>query len=373
MDENDFYDRLGIKRTATRVEIRRAYRKLARRYHPDFNPGDRAAEIRYQRVHQAFQILSDVEERERYDRRGFHPPSTHVPSYGFDGFDFTTATAAEADILPEIFASSTPERAAAGEDTLHHLTMSFDESLRGLETSFQVRRLVACRGCAGWGELASGVPATCESCRGTGRLTQSRGHMVFAKPCPECGGAGAVDRYPCPDCRGAGRVAAEETVRVRIPGGVVDGSKLRVPGKGNDGRGGAPTGDLYVQILVTPHAFFTREGDDLLCTIPITFPEAALGCKLEIPSVEGPVRFRVPAGTQCGHTIRLPGRGAPSRRARAGRGDLLVTLRVVTPQVYDQRAQALLRELARLHPENPREERWRGVRGVAPSASGESS
>ena len=376
MERVDLYEVLGVKRTATTTEIRRAYRKLARKFHPDINPGDRLAEVRYQRISEAFEVLSDCDERERYDRQGLSRPVEAPPTYGFEGFDFTSAAPSDAHVFQEIFAPSAPERAATGENLLHHLTMSFDESLRGLETTFRVRRLVACADCAGWGQVASGSPSPCEPCRGTGRLTQSRGHMIFAKPCPACGGAGAVHlarcRRSCAACKGAGRTAREEVVRVRIPAGVEDGAKLRVAGKGNDGRGGSGTGDLFVRLQVTPHPFLVREGDHLFCTVPITFTEAALGCKLELPTPES-VAIRFPGGTQSGQILRVPGRGASSPRPRAGRGDLHLTIQVVTPRVYDEKARALLRELERLHPENPREERLRSLGGSPPAAMGETS
>jgi len=388
MTKIDFYELLGIRRSASNLEIRRAYRKLARKYHPDINPGDRNAEIRYQRIYEAFEVLSNPTERERYDRpggRGPAEPSATEAGYGFEGFDFSVLSFAESgsaqlpgsvpgesdsdisDIFTQLFSSPEAlrsENAAVGERLIHHLTMSFEESLRGIETSLQVRRLVACSSCVGWGRVSSGEPDRCPACKGKGRATQLHGHMVFARSCPECAGIGFVDRRSCPDCLGAGRRPVEETLRVRIPGGVESGSKVRVPGKGNQGRGGGPPGDLNVLIQVTPHPFLQREGDALCCTVPVTFSEAALGCRIDVPTLDGWVKVRVPPGTQSGQKLRLAGHGAPLPYRTSGvvgnpvRGDLFVTIQLVTPQKLDERAQALLRELAELHRENPRGELW---------------
>lgn len=365
MERRDFYDLLGVKRTASSAELRRAYRKLARKYHPDINPGDRVAEVRYRRITEAFEVLSDAGEREQYDRLGAKPAeeSTEpVASYGFEGFDFSMRGKLDVDIFPELFRSPRSrvrsEGALRGEDIQHPLGISFEESLRGLTTTFQVNRLVACQTCEGWGHLPANRTETCSACGGRGRATQARGHMLFARPCLECGGSGILDRQGCPDCSGAGRMAKQDTVSVRIPAGVDDGSKVAMPGKGNEGRGGGRTGDLYVLIQIVPAEstpFFTRKGDNLFCTVPITFTEAALGCRIDVPTVDGRVKVRVPAGVQSGQKLRLSGRGAPSLRGE-GRGDLFVTVQVVTPVVYDARSQELLRELAQLHPENPREE-----------------
>jgi molecular chaperone DnaJ len=391
MNKPDLYEVLGVRPNATASEIRRAYRKLARRYHPDINPGDRTAELRYQRISEAFEVLSNPAERERYDRpgtRGVGEPGSGEAGYGFEGFDFTSfsvtsektedsavfSVEAEFDIFSEVFGkprSAPNEGAVAGEDLVHHLTMSFEESLSGVETSLQVRRLIACPTCSGWGQVSTGEPDRCPACKGKGRSTQLHGHMVFARSCPECGGAGFVDRRPCPDCEGAGRPAVEETLRVRIPAGVESGSRVRVPGKGNEGRGGGPSGDLMVLIHVTDHPFLKRDGDALFCTVPVTFSEAALGCRIDVPTADGWVKVRVPPGTQSGQKLRLSGRGAvlPYASGEGGkpvRGDLFVTIQLVTPRQLGEKAQAVLRELAQLHPENPREELWGAERESVP-------
>ena len=365
MERRTYYELLGVKRTATRIEIRRAYRKLARKYHPEINPGDRVAEVRYRRITEAYEVLSDSGDREQYDRSGTKPAVENAEAaagYGFEGFDFSMSGRSNADIFAEIFgreeASAFSKGVMPGEDAHHRLSISFEESLKGLTASFQVNRLTACETCEGWGHLAANRSQTCRTCQGRGRTTQARGHMLFARPCADCGGSGAVDRQDCPDCQGVGRMLKEESVQVQIPPGVDDGSKVAVPGLGNEGRGGGRTGDLYVLIQIVaaePRPFFTRKGDNLFCTVPVTFSEAALGCRIEVPTVEGSGKVRVPPGVQSGQKLRLAGRGAPSLRG-GGRGDLFVTIQVVTPEVYDERTQELLRELAQLHPEDPRRE-----------------
>lgn len=364
MSGRDYYVVLGVKRSASSAELRRAFRRLARKYHPEINPGDRAAELRYRSICVAFDVLSKPEERERYDRLGAKPvtetpePAVH---YGFEGFDFSISGASDTDIFPEIFRMQKPsspvEADRDGADLHHSLSMSFDESLEGVTASFQINRMISCPNCDGWGEVVAEEHKTCPACEGRGRATQTRGHMLFAKPCPECRGSGVLDRRSCSDCRGAGRLAKEETVQVRTPPGAYDGYRVVVSGKGHEGRGGGRTGNLQVLVHVASHPFFTRKGDNLFGTVPITFTEAALGCRVEVPTVDGPVKVRVPAGVQSGQKLRLSERGAPSVRGGM-RGDLFIQVQLVTPTVHDQRSQELLREFARLHPENPRESLW---------------
>jgi molecular chaperone DnaJ len=286
-------------------------------------------------------------------------------SYGFEGFDFSISGSYDTGIFPEIFRRQSRERfqkERRGEDLRHTLSMSFEESLKGVTASFQITRLISCRTCLGWGKISSDHQATCETCRGSGRATQTHGHMLFAKPCPQCDGAGVLDRQPCPDCRGAGRLSKQETIQVTAPAGAYDGYHIVVAGKGNEGRGGGRSGDLHVLLHVAPHPFYTRKGDNLFCRVPITFTEAALGCRIDVPTAEGAVTVRVPAGVQSGQKLRLSGRGAPSLRGD-GRGDLFVVIQIVTPTLHDHRSQELLRELGERHPENPREGQWPGVSG----------
>lgn len=362
MPRHDYYVLLGVDRSASRSEIRRAFRKLARKYHPDINPGDNVAAVRYQRIYEAFEVLTDPDRRAHYDRVGAssEPDARPEPArYGFEGFDFSLPGGREADIFPDLFRrspSAPDERRADGEDIHHRLTISFEESMSGLVSQFQVTRQVACQTCEGWGEIPASEPRPCRRCKGRGRATQARGFMLFAKPCLDCQGTGMVARGPCPDCDGRGRRPQAQSVSVDIPPGIADGDKLSLPGLGGQGRGSGRPGDLYVHIHVQEHPFYTRKGDNLYCTIRVTFTEAALGAKIDIPTPQGSVTLRVPAGVQSGQKLRLSERGAPSRRSPEGRGDLFVTIRVVTPQVYDDRSRELLRELERLNPSEPRAE-----------------
>lgn len=364
MGTSNYYVVLGVKRTATEAELKRAFRRLSRKFHPEINPGDHVAEIHYQQICEAFEVLSNPEHRERYDSLGERPseePEETLARFGFEGFDFSLSGEADTDVYPEIFRrpeKSRLEEERRGEDIQHTLSMSFEESLHGVTATFQINRLISCRTCEGWGEVTAEEQQTCGACHGSGRSTRTRGFMLFARPCPECGGSGILDRQTCPDCQGVGKLPTEETITIRTPPGVQDGYRIVLPGRGSEGRGGGKTGDLYAHVLVTPHPLFTRKGDNLFCSVPITFTEAALGCRIEVPTVEGTVTVRVPAGVQSGQKLRLSGRGAPSVNGE-GRGDLFVAVQVVTPAIHDHRSQEIFRELEELHPENPREGLWK--------------
>jgi molecular chaperone DnaJ len=355
---NDYYTLLGVKSNASKAAIRRAFQKLARKYHPDLNPGDNVAAVRYRRIYEAFEILIDTEKRERYDTHGSRPEDVtreDPPRYGFEGFDFSVEGERRPDIFPELFRSSfaaEPVRGERGEDIHHRLALRFEDALTGLETSFQIARSYTCETCQGFGDIPSADPVTCGVCAGRGRAMKVHGFMLFAKPCAACRGTGQLSRELCPDCRGAGRTSRTEMVVVQVPRGVSDGDKILVPGLGHEGRGAGSPGDLYVNVHVHPHSLFSRQGDNLFCTIPVSFAEAALGARLSVPTPDGPVTLRVPAGVQSGQKLRISGRGAPSRRAPGGeaRGDLFIVVKVVTPTVYDDRSRELLRELDRLNP-----------------------
>lgn len=372
MSRHDYYILLGVDPSASKSEIRRAFRKLARKYHPDINPGDNVAAVRYQRIYEAFEVLTDPERREQYDRAGVSPEPAAGPEparYGFEGFDFSLPGERGAEIFPELFRRDRPasdRNRVDGEDVHHRLTISFEESMSGLVSRFQVTRQVSCDTCDGWGGIPASEPRTCPRCKGRGRATQARGFMLFAKPCLDCHGTGMVARETCPDCAGRGRLPESQSVSADIPPGIADGDKLSLPGKGNEARGSGRPGDLYVHVHVQEHPFFTRKGDNLYCTVPITFTEAALGAKIDVPTPDGDVTLRVPAGVQTGQKLRLSERGAPSRRSPDGRGDLFVTVRVVTPNIYDDRSRELLRELERLNPDEPRAELGIRNEDVAP-------
>ena len=351
---------LGVKPTATSSEIRRAFRKLARKFHPDINPGDQVAAARYERICEAFEVLTDPGRREDYDTLGDESPPVEPAeslNYGFAGFDFSLKDESQKDIFPELFRTERARavgRAENGEDIHHRLSISFEDSLKGLKTSFRVSVLVSCPTCLGWSEVASNQTRPCSACAGRGRTTQSRGHMLFTRPCSECGGSGEVARQLCHECNGAGQLADERKVTVEIPAGVNDGDKITLSGQGHEGRGGGRSGNLYVHIHVLAHPFFTRKGENLYCNLPLSFTEAALGARVDVPTPDGPVTLRIPAGVQSGQKLRLSGRGAPSLRGGV-RGDLFVEVQVVTPKIYDDKSRGLLRELARLNPEDVRE------------------
>lgn len=362
MARHDYYVLLGVEKSASKSEIRRAFRKLARKYHPDINPGDNVAAVRYQRIYEAFEVLTDPDRREHYDRVGVQaePAGRAEPArYGFEGFDFSLSGEREVDIFPDLFrrpAAARERSTVHGDDIHHRLSISFEQSLTGLTSTFQIARHVACETCEGWGEIPAAEPRACRRCNGRGRATQARGFMLFAKPCGHCHGSGMVSRERCPDCAGAGRMPETQSVTVEIPAGVAEGDKLSIPGLGGQGRATGRPGDLYIHVHVQEHPFFTRKGDNLFCTIPVTYSEAALGAKIEVPTPDGGVTLRVPAGVQSGQKLRLSERGAPSRRNADTRGDLFVVIQVVTPTVYDDRSRELLRELDRLNPLEPRAE-----------------
>lgn len=355
----DYYEVLGVRRGASVAELRRAYQRLSRLLHPALNPLDPVAAERYRIVTRAFEALKDPESRGRYDR-GENPepeaPSESEPHVEFHGFDFSVETKRASAGFREIFASVIPGALpeggpVAGEDLEQATRIGFEESLRGTRRRVQLLRYEACSLCNGSGETSLKAVA-CPRCQGSGQLRTRRGHMVFTRSCPDCGGRGALAR-PCARCEGVGRLMQSEWVSVEIPAGVASGSRVRVPGAGNAGQRGGPAGDFLLLIEVEPHAFYEREGADLVCELPVTLAEAAAGAHVALPTPDGPVTIEIPAGTQPGQRFRLRKRGMP-KLGEKGRGDLWVRVRLVVPAVTDERARALLRELTRLHPEDPR-------------------
>jgi molecular chaperone DnaJ len=358
----DLYELIGVPRTAGLEEIKRAYRRLARRLHPDINPGDRAAAVRFRLVADAYEILADPERRRQYDAYGLTATVLDgATTFGFEGFDFSLESAGghAASTFGDLFADVIQEtvgRAAEavvdGADLHASVALSFEDAVRGTQTGLPLVRRDTCGGCAGAGVVPV-AESTCPACGGAGTIRSRRGHMVFAKTCDRCTGTGRQRHAGCPACGGAGVVPCSQTVPVTVPAGVADGDRLRVAGLGHAGARGGRPGDLYVTVHVGTHPLFSREGDDLHVTVPIAVHEAALGTRFEIPGFDGPVRLRVPPGTQTGQRVRLHERGVASRRG-GRRGDLVVEFRIVLPAVLDERSKALLREFAAVNVEDVR-------------------
>ncbi len=380
---HDYYETLGVARGASQDEIRKAYRKLARKHHPDLNPGDKAAEERFKKVQEAYDILSDPKKRQMYDQVGYY--SEHGPQPGastphgagmnFNGFDFSdfasqAGTSAGAggfgsqfrDIFSQFFGrgAHAEEQAAPekGADLEYGLNIDFWQAIRGTQVSLRINRQEVCTTCGGTGHASTGS-TTCPQCNGTGNVTQRAGAMQFNLTCPRCGGSGKL-RNVCPTCHGEGRISRAETVEVRIPAGVQTGTRLRVAGKGNAGTMSAPAGDLYITIRVEPHAFFHREGDNIEVRVPVSVTEAGLGAKIEVPTIDGRALLKVPPGTESGQKFRMRERGVFNSRKNA-RGDQIVEVVVQPPKVRDERTKEILRELAKLNPEDPRETVWTQV------------
>ncbi len=357
----DFYIVLGVERGAAAVDIKRAYKRLARRLHPDLNPGDHEAESRFRQVLDAYETLMDPDRRRRYDAGQLsNSADDDAATFGFAGFDFSSRVHAErsttfGELFEEVLsrrAGRAAEGAEQGADIHARAALTFEEAWHGVQRTVTVTRQDACRACAGGG-FQRVSETRCVSCEGTGAVRSVRGHMVFAKTCPTCGGDGRLKQEECASCRGQGVEPRSETLAVRLPAAVADGARVRVPGKGHVGvRGGAP-GDLLIDVAVAPHPVYRREGDELQMTVPIAVHEAALGAKIEIDTPDGSARLRVPPGTQSGQKFRLRDRGAPSRNGR--RGDLVVEVRLRLPKILDERSKELLREFGRINGESVRE------------------
>jgi molecular chaperone DnaJ len=354
----DLYIVLGVEHSASESEIKRAYRRLARRYHPDINPGDRTAETRFRQILEAYETLIDPARRSRYDSGHAREPEPSRAS-GFEGFDFSTRGVDYSATFGDLFAEVLTERSAKsdaaqrGADLHADMPVSFEDALAGTQRSITVTRREICRSCAGSGRTRASA-GVCHLCQGTGSVRSVRGHMVFSRSCASCGGTGQQIPRPCDPCGGIGLETRSETVTARVPAGIADGDRLRIPGKGHAGSRGGQPGDLYVTVKVSSHPAFRRDGDDLMMVVPIAVHEAALGAKISVRTLEGEARLRVPPGTQSGQRFRLRDRGAPSTRT-GQRGDLVVEVRIMLPKVLDERSKELLREFGRLNGEGVRE------------------
>ncbi len=361
MTERDLYTVLGLTQVASPADIKRAYRRLARRFHPDINPGDGTAVVRFRQIAEAYETLSDPDLRRRYDQTGGQP-AVETPgfTYDFEGFDFSAHVEGAGaptfgDLFAEMFGHGASTRAPAperGADLHATVGIGFEESMRGLDRRQSLTRRETCRSCQGTG-IERAAESRCQRCQGAGAVRSARGHMVFAKTCQDCGGAGRLSQHACATCRGDGVETRVEAVAFHLPAGVPDGARVRVPGKGHAGRLGGPAGDLFITVQVAAHPLFRRDGDDLHLVAPVAVHEAALGARIDVPSLDGPVRVRVPPGTQSGQRFRVRGRGAPSSRD-GRRGDLVVEVRLSLPKLLDERSKELLRELGRISREDIR-------------------
>jgi molecular chaperone DnaJ len=358
--EKDYYKVLGVPKTSTQDEIKKSYRKLARKYHPDANKGDADSEERFKEISEAYDILSDEKRRKEYDEaRSLFGASRAGGGQGGVGFDlgdlFGTGTGTGTgtgagerigDLFGGLFGRTrqTTQRPRRGADIESEVTLTFGESLDGITVPLRLTSEEACPTCRGTGAKAGTVPRVCPRCEGTGQESRNAGGFAFSEPCRECHGRGLVVDDPCVTCHGSGRAASTRTIQARIPAGVADGKRIRLKAKGAPGEQGGPAGDLYVLVHVKPHKVFGRSGDNLTITVPVTFPEAALGAKIRVPVHRGqPVTLRIPAGTPNGRVLRVAGRGATRRDGT--KADLLVTVNVVVPQKMDDTTRDALEKL----------------------------
>jgi molecular chaperone DnaJ len=348
--KRDYYEVLGVNRDATEEEIRKSYRKLAMKFHPDRNPGNKEAEEKFKEIKEAYEILCEPEKRRAYDAYGHAGVSQQMGMGGEPGFGgFADAFG---DIFSDIFgAGRSRSTVFRGADLRYNLELSLEQAARGTETKIRIPTMETCETCRGSGAKAGTQPKTCDSCHGSGTVRLSQGFFSIQQTCPACHGSGKVVPDPCATCRGAGRVKKHKTLSVKIPAGVDEGDRIRLTAEGEAGVNGGPPGDLYVVIHLAQHSVFHREGDDLHCEMPISFTMAALGGEVEIPTLDGSAKVKVPAETQSGQVFRLRGKGIKGVRSTYA-GDLLCTVVVETPVRLTDRQKELLRELDQINRED---------------------
>jgi len=407
--KKDYYEILGVKKSASADEIRKAFRKLARKYHPDVNPGDKSAEEKFKTLSEANDVLSDPKKRKIYDQVGFYSDNIDAATaeayarsggnaaggsgfsggfpgsgqnggqgvpFDFGGFDFsdlidnaqrgrkTGGGGGFRDIFGSIFGGGQGAGRAAeegpepGTDLEYQVNVPFWTAIRGGVMRLNISRHDVCSNCHGKGSLEA--PGKCPECNGTGQITQTGGRMKFNVQCPRCHGTGK-NLTTCPTCHGEGTVSKTEPLEVRIKAGTRDGQRIRIPGKGNAGAHGGSPGDLYVIIRTEEHPIFRRDADDIYLTVPVSATEAALGAKIEVPTIDGRALLKIPPGTQSGQKLRLREKGVPSATKEGARGDEIVEITITVPMPRDERTKELLREVAKLNPEDPREELWKKV------------
>ena len=348
--KTDYYEVLSVPRGASDQELKSAYRKQALKYHPDRNPGNRAAEDKFREASEAYQVLSDPSRRATYDRYGHAGVNGQGSGFGASPF---AGGADIGDIFGDLFgemfnvssATHRGPRQQGGDDLRFDLTIDFEDAIFGLETEVKIRRLESCGACHGRGSASGRGPGVCGQCQGRGQIRYQQGFFSVARACGACGGSGSVIGDPCPTCRGETRVTNELKLNVKVPPGVEDGTRIRYAGEGDAGRSAGPRGDLYVVLAIRPHDFFEREGQDMHCVIPISFPQAALGAEIEIPGIDGPVNLRIPEGTQNGKELRVRGRGVPNLNDK-GHGDLVVKVLVQIPRKLTRTQRELVGKLA---------------------------
>lgn len=364
--KRDYYEVLGVARGASDDEIKKAYRKLAKVNHPDLNPGDKAAEARFKEINEAYEVLSDGDKKARYDQYGHAgvDPNFGAGGAGFDGsFDFGDL----GDIFGSFFGGgfgggrrTNPNAPQRGESVRMSLAISFEEAAFGCDKAVTVECMESCETCRGSGCTPGTTPEVCPDCHGTGQVQVRRqtpmGVFATTSACPKCGGKGRIIHQPCKDCHGAGSVRKRKTIQATIPAGIDNGQTISIRGQGNAGKNGGPAGDLLITITVRPHELFRREGTSVLCEAPITFAQAVLGAELEIPTIDGKVKYDLPEGTQSGTTFRLKGKGIPAINGR-GRGDQYVTVYIETPRNLNREQKDALKKFAESVGESNYEER----------------
>jgi len=348
--KRDYYEVLGVDKNATEADIKKAYRKKAKECHPDLHPNDKDAEERFKELNEANEVLSDADKRARYDQFGFDGPQMGGGGYDFSGFG---GMGGMGDLFETIFGGmggmggmggSRRNAPVQGDDLQYRLTISFEEAAFGCEKEIDFFRNETCDTCSGTGAKPGTQPQTCPTCKGSGQVRSGSGFMVTVRTCPTCRGEGKIVKDKCSGCNGTGRIRRKRTIKLRIPAGVEDGVNMIKRGEGEPGMRGGPAGDLYIAVSVKPHKLFKRDGNNLLLEMPISVTQAALGAEIDVPTLEKPVKHRIPEGTQTGTSFRLKGHGIVSRRTGV-KGDLILTVRVETPTRLSEKQKELLREL----------------------------
>jgi molecular chaperone DnaJ len=360
MEDRDYYKILGVSSNASEEEIKKSYRRIAMQYHPDRNPGNKEAEEKFKIASEAYEVLRDPEKREIYNQYGIEG----LKGTGFTGFrGFEDIFSAFGDIFEDFFGFGTTHkgraRARPGADLRYDLKISFHDAAFGKETEIEIPKNVLCEICNGTGAKPGTYPTHCPNCKGTGQVTRSQGFFTISTTCGQCRGEGKFIPHPCGECRGFGRVRTNKKIQIKIPPGVDTGSKLRIRGEGEVGERGGPPGDLFVFLYVESHDFFSRDGDDIVCQIPISFPQATLGSEIEVPTLNGTKNLTIPKGTESGEIFRIKGEGFPKIRGY-GRGDQLIQIIVKTPKNLTKRQEELLREFEEISKKKEREgEGWK--------------